>query len=232
MKESLLIVSFILLILTGCANRALPVATGYPVKAQRKMQSAHHWDVLAKDLAERLKKTIDLSFPNAVVKPSVFIKYNEKTPFGKALFTLLTIRLIQQGLVIMDSNAQYGDNLVIEYQMQVVHHKDRRLTYLPPGAFTALATGVWFAAQIKEHWDYPGPSWSILPLAIGGASAFTNYYLPGETNTEVIISTVATMGQQYLFGDSRIYYINDDDYEHYEDFTTTTTNKTYRIVNQ
>ncbi|MDM8563635.1 hypothetical protein QUF54_09800, partial [Candidatus Marithioploca araucensis] len=217
-------------ILTGCANRALPVATGYPVKAQRKMQSAHHWDVLAKDLAERLKITIDLSFPNAVVKPTVFVKYNDKTPFGKAFFTLLISRLIQQGLVIMDSNAQYGDNLVIDYHMQVVHHKDRRLTYLPPGAFTLLATGVWLAAQIQDHWNYP--SWTLYPLTIGGVSTLADYYLPGETNTEVIISTIVTIGQQYLLGDSRIYYINDDDYEHYESFITTTTNKTYRIVNQ
>ncbi len=229
MKESLLIVSLILLILTGCAYRPIPVATAYPITAQRKMQSAHHWDVLAKDLAERLKTTIDISFPNAVVKPPVFVKYNKKTSFGKGFFTLLTSRLIQQGLVVMDSNAQYGDNLVIEYQMQVVHHEDRRLTYPPPGVFTALAAGVWLVAHAQDHWKYSGLG--VLPLTIGAdVSTFVDYYLPGATNTEVIISTVATMGQQYLFGDSRIYYVNDGDNDHYEDFTTI--NKTYQVVNQ
>jgi len=71
---------------------------------------------LAKDLADRLKKTIDISFPNAVVKPPLFIKLTEKQekiPFTKAFFNLLTSRLVQQGLIVMDSNAQFGDNLVI-----------------------------------------------------------------------------------------------------------------------
>ncbi|RKZ41334.1 MAG: hypothetical protein DRQ41_08340 [Gammaproteobacteria bacterium] len=229
MKESLLVATFILLILTGCAYRPIPVAAAYPITAQRKMQSAHHWDVLAKDLADRLKKTIDISFPNAVVKPPLFIKLTEKQekiPFTKAFFNLLTSRLVQQGLIVMDSNAQFGDNLVIEYHVQVIQHKDRRLTYPPPGILTALGASVWMVDQAIRHWAYPELS-AIPFLLAGDLNSIVEYYLPGETNTEIVITTAVTMGQQYIFGDSRMYYVNDGDYDHYEN-----PNKTYQVVNQ
>ena len=228
MKGYLLKATVILLILAGCTHRPIPIATSYPITAQRKMQAAHHWSVLATDIAKRLKKTLDITFPNAVVKPSLSINFGraqEKSPFGKAFFHLLSTKLVQQGLVVLN-NVAYGDNLVVEYDMQVIHHKDRRLTYPPPGMFTVLAAGVWVAAQAQDRWKYPG--FAAFPLAVAGdVDAMANYFLPGETNTEVIITTTVTMGQQYIFGDSSIYYINDGDYDHYEDET-----KTYQLVDQ
>jgi len=230
MKESLLVGIFALLILTDCAHRPLPIATAYPATAQLKMQAAYHWDILAKDMATRLKKTVNTSFPNAIKKPAVFVKFTnaqEKIPFGKAFFNLLTARLVQEGLVVMDnSNARYGKTLQVEYEMQVIHHKDRRLTYPPPGVFTALAAGVWLVAQAQDHWTNPGLA--AFPFtAAADVNSYMAYYLPGETNTEVIITTAATMGQQYIFSDARIYYINEGDFDHYENI-----NKNYRVVNQ
>lgn len=231
MKESLLVGIFALLILTGCAHkRPLPIAAAYPLTAQLKMQAAYHWDILAKDLAARLKETVKTSFPNAIKKPAIFVKFTnaqEKVPFGKAFFNLFTARLVQEKLVVMDnSNARYGKTLLVEYDMQVIHHKDRRLTYLPPGAFTALAAGVWLVAQAQDRWKYPGLA--ALPFtAAGDANSYMEYYLPGETNTEVIITTTATMNQQYIFSDARIYYINEGDFDHYENI-----NKNYQVVNQ
>ena len=230
MKGYLLIATITLLIVAGCSHRPIPLATSYPVTAQRKMQSAHHWDVLANDVAKRLHKTLDITFPNAVVKPSLFIKLTEKQekmPFGKAFFTLLTTKLLQQGLVVMVSDSGYGDNLVVDYDMLVVHHKDRRLTYPPPGVYTALATGVWMATKAIDSWSYPVIA--SIPFGMAGdVNALASYYLPGETNTEVVLTTSVTMGQQYIFGDSRVYYINDGDFDHYDDDIT----KTYQVVNQ
>ena len=216
MNRYLPIAIIMLSILAGCTHRPLPVATSYPATAQRKMQAAHHWDVLADDVAKRLKKTLDITFPNAVVKPSLVIhttQDKEKSSFGKAFASLLNTKLVQQGLVVL-SDMDYGDNLVVEYDMQVIHHKDRRLTYLPPGLFTAIAGGVWMVDQAQERWRYPGLA--TLPFTLlADVDSFMDYFLPGETNTEVLISTSVKMGQQYIFGDSRIYYVNDGDYDHY-----------------
>jgi hypothetical protein len=230
MKGYWLVTLFSLLILAGCTHRPIPVAASYPATAQRKMQAAYHWDVLANDVAQRIKKTLELTFPNATVKPSLVVKpkkAQQDIPFGKAFSTLLRTKLVQQGSVVMTDAAQYDNNtLSVEYDMQVVHHKDRRLTYLPPGLMTALAAGVWMIAQAQDRWKYPGLA--MFPLAIAAdVNSAVEYYLPGETNTEVILSTSIAMGKQYIFGDSRIYYINDGDYDHYENES-----KMYRMVNQ
>jgi hypothetical protein len=221
---------FILLTVVGCGRRPIPVASSYPVTAQHKMQAAYHWDVLATDVVKRLKKTLDLTFPNAVVKPSLYIRTipaQEKSPFGKAFINLLITKLVQQGLVVL-KDFPLGEGLIIEYDMQVVHHRDRRLTYPPPGLFTALAAGVWLVAQAQDRWQYPGLA--SIPFAVAGdVNSLVDYYLPGETNTEVIITTAVTMGQQYVFGDSSIYYINDRDYDHYDNENYT---KTYQLVDQ
>ena len=228
MKRYLPIAIITLSLLAGCMHRPLPVATSYPATAQRKMQAGHHWNILADDVAKRLKKTLDITFPNAVVKPSLVIsttQNKEKSPFGKAFRNLLNTKLIQQGLVVL-SDMDYGDNLVVEYDMQVIHHKDRRLTYLPPGLFTAIAGGIWMIDQAQERWRYPGLA--TLPFTLlADVDSFMDYFLPGETNTEVLINTSVKMGQQYIFGDSRIYYVNDGDYDHYEN-----QNKTYQLVDQ
>jgi hypothetical protein len=41
--------------------------------------------------------------------------------------------------------------------------------------------------------------------------------MPGETNTEVLITTTVTTNDQYIFGYNEMYYINDGDYEQYDD---------------
>jgi len=229
MKGYLLIVTVTLFFLVGCSHRPIPLATAYPATVQQKMQAAHHWDVLADDVAKRLKKTLDITFPNAVVKPSLLLKLpdkQEKIPFGKGFHNLLTMKLVQQGLVVVTDDVGYGDILMLDYDMQVLQHKDRRLTYFPPGMFTALASGVWMVGQAQDKWKYPGLA--TIPFVIAAdVNSLIDYYLPGETNTEVIITTSVKMGQQYVFGDARIYYINEGDFDHYEDVT-----KTYQVVNQ
>ncbi|MDM8558235.1 hypothetical protein [Candidatus Parabeggiatoa sp. HSG14] len=231
MKRYLLITIVTLLVLAGCTHRPIPVAISYSTTGQQKMQAAHHWNILAGQVSKRVKMTLDVTFPDATAKPSLFIKTREgqeRNPFGKAFYSLLTTKLVQQGLVVLNRNDHSNKMLVVEYDMQVVHHKDRRLTYLPPGMFTLLGGGVWMVDQAIEHWTYPGLAAVPFLLAADVDSAL-DYYLPGETNTEVIITTSMIMGQQYVFGDSRIYYINEGDYDHYEYENLA---KTYRVVNQ
>ena len=212
--------------ITGCTHRALPIALSHPISTQYKMQSAHHWEVLADHTAKRLAETIDLTFPNAVVKPSIFIRYTpeqEKIPFAKAFFHLLTTKLVQKGLVVVN-NAEVNNVLIVDYDMQVVNHKKRRTFYPFPGTYTSLGTLFWFVGQGVDAWKDSGLA--VFPLAVGAdLYAVKDFYFPGETNTEVIIATTATLGQQYIFGDTNVYYINAPDEDHYE-----SEGKTYQVV--
>lgn len=173
MKGYLLISTLSLLSLAGCTSNSIPKASSFPIVAQREMVSARNWDCLAQDVARRLKKTIDISFPYSVVKPSVFIKANysqDKTEFDQAFFKMLTIKLIQQGLVVLHNRT--GNYLDLDYDMQVVQHS-------------------------KFH-------------------------------TEVVFTSFVKQRQQYVFGDSRVYYIDDGDFEHYDKLNKITT---YKLVN-
>jgi len=217
MKKIILFTIALLAVLTGCARYPIPIALSHPTNYQLKMQSAQHWEVLAEDVAQRIKTSLKATFPNAVVKPSIFIRYTkeyEKVPFGKAFYHLLRSKLVQKGTVVLNDMG-YKDTLLLDYDMQVVQHKDRRTTYPIPGMLTALGAGVWLVSQADKHWANPGLA--AAPFVVGAdVLASSSRYFPGETDTEVVINTTMTLRQQFIFGDSRIYYINDGDFDHYE----------------
>jgi len=190
MKGYLLILTVTLL--AACSRSThipIPVVTSYAATGQQKMQAAHHWNVLAYDVAKRLKRSVDLTFSKASKKPPLIINITDKQqkdPFAKAFSSLLTTKLVQQGVVVLTGDTKYaGETLGIDYDVQVIHHKREGL------------------------------------LAIARNR---------KTNTEVIITTSIIRNQQYIFNDSRIYYINNGDNDHYyhHDYAA----KTYQVVNQ
>ncbi|OQW94888.1 MAG: hypothetical protein BWK79_04450 [Beggiatoa sp. IS2] len=216
-------------ILAGCTHRPIPLATSYPITAQQKMQAAHHWDVLAEDVAKRFKKMMDLTFVNAMTPPPIYIQSSaaeEQSSFGRVFHRLLANQLVKLGLVVLTSRAMpaqlgaysdtvnFRDTLVINYDMEVIHYTDRRLTYPIPGTFSLLAGGVWLVSRAVDDWHHPGVA--ALPIAAAAdVYMMKDLYLPGETNTEVVITTGATVNQQHIFGDTSIYYINDGDSDLY-----------------
>lgn len=227
MKTPLLITTLLtLLLMTGCAYRSIPIGVSYPVTTQHRMQAAHHWDVLAEHTADRLAQTLAVTFPKAVIKPALFIRYTqeqEQVPFARAFFHMLSSKLVQKGLVVVN-NADFGNALMVDYDVQVIDHKDRRKFNPPLGTYAALGGLAWLVARGVDKWNEM--SYVLYPLA-AGAEAYTavSYYFPGDTNTEVVITTAATMGQQYIFQETNTYYINTGDSDHYEP-----DGKTYQVV--
>lgn len=234
-----------LLLLANCTHRPIPLATSYPLTAQRKMQSAHHWDVLAENVANRLKKTITLTFVNAPTPPPIYLRVSDdqkESPFGKIFQRLLANQLVNKGLVILAtgpvSNSQqlgymdaanYRDSLLVNFDMEVIYHKDRRATYPFPGTLTALAGGVWWVAHGLDQWEHPEAA--SIPLAVAAdAFAMKQLYMPGETNAEVVITTTVMMNSQQIFGDTGIYYINAGDDDHYLYGESGGSGKTYSII--
>ncbi len=226
-------------LLVGCSPPVIPVATAAPRVTQDKLHAAQHWDILAHDVAQRLRKTIEKTFPNAEIVPSLFVKSDETqadNPFGIAFFQLLTSRLIEQKLVILDStcleasecgNENDPETLILKYNMQVIHHKDRQLKYQPPGFFTLLSGGIWIVERAIEHISHP--ILATIPLALmADSKGISDYMLPKSTNTEVIITTSVLRNKQYIFGYSRIYYINGGDADHYQSKTS----KLYKVESQ
>ncbi len=196
---------FLALVLTlgGCASQ-LPRATSYPATSQNKMQAAQHWNVLADDVAEDIKKAVS-DRPDLAGLP-LFVKLPTETAFAVTFHDLLTTRLVSRGMQV---SVRQEDTLLVEYRVLCVLHKDR-FQRPRPGLLTALAAGVVVAKELgqTDNWIYAASGAGVLADMVAG-------YWSSESNHEVVISTALTYNNRYVMHTSSIYYINDPDWRQY-----------------
>ncbi len=199
--------------LGSCAS--IPMHASYSFTEQQKMQAAHHWDVLASDVANQINNKL---ISNDYIDRSVYVKTTcgdnaipcdpgETTLFNEGFRDLLITRLVRFGVPTSDS-LQRSD-IEVDYKVQVIYHRTPRHT-MQPGLLTVLATGI----AVLRH--APGEAQLI---AAAGVMDFFIATGPGNGHYEVIISTSMVQNKKYLFRTSDIYYINDPDFWHYQNTT-------------
>lgn len=200
------------LLLTGCTSR-IPEPIAYEYSQQYKMQAAHHWQVLAADLANRINNQLILTDN---IDRNVFVQEtcgDESKPcppqttssFNEAFRDFLITDLVAYGI---PTNKNQDDNsLELFYKVQIVRHNADRIRTLEPGVLTALTTA------IVVMRNAPDPL-----LAIAGAAGIDTINASLSTNGhyEVIITTSMIQRGHYLFRTSDIYYINDKDFWQYQ----------------
>jgi len=111
----------------GACTTPMPVETDYPLTYQRKMRSAHHWDVMAHDVANWLQSALIDPHPGldkgrrAQENLPTVTLYLEPPRYdsaaGAGFYDLLTTRLVERGF-ILTTNPSAG--LPVSYDMQVV----------------------------------------------------------------------------------------------------------------
>ena len=192
----------------GACMSQVPVATTYPVNFQKKMQAAHHWDVLTADVAKRLRgNLIGSGEPQGrpvalnVQQP----RYNSQ--FGIAFHNLLVTHLLEQGFV-MSENPSAG--LPVSYDIQVVTHKDRGFIRPAPGLFTAL-TGTVLVLRDVSDTHSPAAATMLGAVALDVASGFVT----DTPNSEIIVTTSVMNGDRYVSRLRDIYYISDNNVDQY-----------------
>jgi uncharacterized lipoprotein YajG len=202
--------------LTACANTTsqVPLADSYPYSTQQKMQAAHHWDVLAEDVATRLNNHFQQA--NLLNHPINVIPSND-SPFQSGFEDLLISQLVNHGFDIRDNNSEA---LKLKFDTQVVSHSDRGYIRPKNGAYTTLAmlaTGVWAAVNIADNSTAVKDA-LIATGVIGTGVALdaTAGNINSISNKEVIINVSLMEGEKYLMRKSGIYYINEPDDHHYK----------------
>ncbi len=162
-------------------------------------------------------------------------KRGQETDFGVAFGRMLRNQLVRRGIMVTTNPD--GVNtfctasasckpMVLDYDIQVVHHKDRDASLLTPGLFSASSVGVWLIAQIVTQWQ--NPEWAVAPIAVAlDLNAAKNLRFPGQTNTEVAVTTSIMDGDLVVYGETNVYYINEGDDDQYEKGT-----QTYRMVSK
>lgn len=94
----------------GCASE-VPIPTAYERSYQPKMWAAHHWNVLAADVAERLSLSLAGLEPD---RPLVLhVEPGDPSVFGRAFHELLETQLMQQGFGVTRTSSDA--DLMVEY---------------------------------------------------------------------------------------------------------------------
>lgn len=210
----IVITTLICVLTLGCAGCSrIPQPVTYDFSEQQKMQAAHHWDVLANDVANQINKTL-LRYD--YVSSPVFVRATcgtentpcaagETTQFNEGFRDLLITQLVR--FSVPTSAVESPDAIIVNYKVQVVYHRDKRRAARPPGVLTALSTAV---SVLR---------WSSIDIqAIGAGAALDLGYSATDDagQYEIIITTSMISGSKYLFRTSDIYYINDLDFWQYQ----------------
>lgn len=191
----------------GCSQT--PVPTSHLMSTQKNMCAAHHWDVLAQDVAVRVDEALD--HRNALYGHRLFVQTMDNTSFGQAFRNFLLSHLLKQSRVDVVQKNKAACHLMVD--TQVVEHASKIIH--PPWKLTALGSGV-FAVSRMAEWG-SDHLWVSLPLVglVGDLFLTTGMY-GMNLNTEVIISTSLWHDDQLIYSAADVYYIQSSDRRQYE----------------
>ena len=187
-----------LVFLTSCAQ--VPKQAAYPLSYQHKMQASEHWNQLAKEVAEKVKLTIENQ------KGAIFISDSDRSPFGKAMRTLLATEFNHRDLVLT-ANESNPYKLVWEVQ-PVFHGADRRNGWggLPAFILLDIPQSIFLGETDSDYWG----------------SLWPGFCLPRtKPHSEVIVTYELLKNERSLLRDSEIFYVNDADRSHYWEISRT-----------
>lgn len=201
-------VPLLLFLIAGCTSlgagnqhQPYPQAQHPRTAYQDKLQAIQHWETLARNEAKLLAQAIP---------PGSIIWLNEKkgeTSFGSAYRKLLAQHVLAQGLRVSLSRAEA--DYVLDYEVQVVVHRDRDALRPPAGAFLATGTSAWLIYQAAHHWEKSGLV--AIPLAAAADIYLASNRDAPTPNTEVLITTSLYQGNELVRASNRIYYFNSGD---------------------
>lgn len=186
-KGAIYFCAILLLMIAGCAQ--VPRPTTFPYSFQQQLQSASHWDFIAKSIVEDLQTTLvgGLDQPRLFI----YIQNTDKSPFGKAFRTYLTTHLINSGFSI--SGSPDKATISVNWSVQLIRRNAERIKPVLPGvpAFI-IGTAVTVLA---------GPGWNT-----------TDCRTP---HTEIILTLTFTRKEEILAVDTKTFYINDQERNNY-----------------
>ncbi len=200
----------LILLFSGCSR--LPEPVGYDYSVQQKMQAAYHWEVLANDVANQINREL---IRGGFITTPVFVKETcgsdtepcqaDATPtFNESFRDLLITRLVDLGVPTATEHDE--NSLTINYKTQLVRHAANRIRTAKPGNITALTTGIMVLRNAPR---------ALLSIGLAGAVDLANASFVHAGHYEVIVTTSIVNHKEYIFRQSDIYYINDQDLWHY-----------------
>lgn len=206
-------------LLAGCApfqHTEAPLATNFDTTKQKKLQAAHHWQVIANDMADTL--TDALAKGSLCVAPGgscPTLHVNQTQPnsaFGKAFHSQFLSRLVNKG---QNVSVRGPGDIAVTVEAQTVKFSPDRDQYLGVGKFTMLATGIWALRGINvQSGIVHGAGHSLVAGAVAADIYQWNMseFASGPTpQIELILTTSATRDGKFVARTTNVYYIADSD---------------------
>ncbi len=192
-------------LLAGCTP--MPKPQTWPLSYQKKAMAAHHWSLIADDVAMQVSDYLVGEGAEVIGDGAVYVD-PVNTVFGEAFRDLLITKLVQSKVNV----ATEAENaLTISFKAQTIRHKGPRYwdryARSNPGVFTAIGTLLRVSRNIHARS-------MIIPTAVA-LDAWDGMYttLPQR---EIIVTTSIAKDGQYVLRRSDLYYISDADRDHYE----------------
>ncbi|MCB1876899.1 MAG: hypothetical protein KDH88_13080 [Chromatiales bacterium] len=208
-------------LVSGCTIYSeSPLETHFPYSTQQKIQAAHHWDVIAEDVAARINDVGDTNSRALVVSTN-----DAHTPFNHAFHNMMLTHLVQKGHRVHEQ-AEHGD-LNVHYTLQVVEHKDRESIRWPLGYPTGFALAAGAIAVLHELHN---PELLLIP-AVAAAEILPGQVESDAPPTEVVITCTVMDGNRYVAAYTDLYYINAGDTANYQ-APAQVVRPSFKVVNQ
>lgn len=195
--RTLLIAATVIPLLVGCSQ--IPKPATYKYSYQQKMQAAHHWEVLAQQVADSVATEYV-----GIVDRGVYVEPSTGT-FGTAFSEMLKTELVRRRIAL-SGNAESA--AVLSFDVQIVRHRAKwphRTARQNPGIWTAASFLGRYAAHIGRN--------TIIPAGV--ALELLDGTWAGVSEHEVVITTSLEKDGAYVMRRSDMYYVNDADAAQY-----------------
>jgi len=198
-----------LLLLTGCSTpyRESPIATNFKTTKQHKLQSLHHWKVIANDIVAHINPKLK--------SHKIYLSLPNETTFQKSFNNLLRNALINSGYSIV-LNPQNAD-LTINYNLNVVKFESRKELInrdnIPK--YTFLTSAIIVASK---NVGTPAAAAGTALATAAGIDAY-HFFNSIKTTTpiyEISITLNIKNDKQYVDSVNRVYYVADEDLYNYK----------------
>lgn len=140
MRTGIIVFFTAVFLISGCAE--LPKPMTFPLTTQNQFQSATHWQVVAKNDAQRISSVL---IGQGFVKedgsaPPIFIPKTDNSPFGVAFreYLITELKLINPRFLISNNP---GEPIHIIADTQIVYRNSNR--WKPEGLVEGVAELVW-----------------------------------------------------------------------------------------
>ena len=197
----------------------MPVPNAFRLSTQQKMQAAHHWKLLAEDVAHLVAEKIDGSYQETLIP--IYVAPSGITPFEKAFHDLLLTSLVEIGLDV--SNRPEG-NRQLTFDIQVITHHQKILRSgavvyesLAPGFFVQRGTPSLYGPEEETGGGEILEDSAEVEVIEHHAelNIEAGEYAVELPKNEIIVTTSLMFSGKYIMRNSSIYYINDPDWSQY-----------------